>query len=798
MKKFIFGIMGVVAMLATSCEKSYDGDAAATDGTAKVSVNLEFPQMFTRAYSDGTTATRLQYAVFENNNGTLSRIEMYTETNDEIKISKQLDFQLVTNHTYTFVFWAAAEEAPYEVAFGDNTATMAYKNETLYANDEKLDAFFANVEKKITGDVEMSVILTRPFAQINVGTSDFEIAETLGAAPDQSAMTVQSAYKGLNLLNGEVTGDAAPVVFEFAPIPGTGSVEKEDFPVPGYDYLAMAYVLQKTESEVTDVKFSYKNSETGSATTRTVGSVPVQRNFRTNMFGQVLTSNASLNIIIVPEYEEPDHNYSQLLFAAAVGGTAVLDDDVEIQGELTFTKDAIIDLGGHEVNATGGNYGDALVFGNGANVVIRNGTLNPSATASEAKSSATVLVKSSAETHLTLENVTVKGKPYAVYFNNSNEASTITIKSGTFSTESTTDNGPAVYVQKGGKVLIEGGTFGTPGVTNKFLLNIQDQFRAPTTNRMPVDIIEVRGGTFINFDPANNTAEGPNTNFVAKGYKSVCTQEGNDKVYIVVPADTDIIEVPATMNQEDFNNAISEAADTAIFYLGNGVELSLPKDVLTNKNFTFVGDGAGKSIINSLNYETATGSSLTFENLTLQVAKGGSATSLGFSGAENIALKGVTVKGEFHTFTAKTALFEGCTFNFDDVNTTDRQGVWCDAYGTTVFKDCVFQVVPPAQNGNETKAILIYSDTNSVMGDVEVTNCQFKAGLKSAKAAVEIHSEKMTSAGTVTITGCEWDENTYEGGLWREIYNVTANGHTKGDKTSFYTVYVDGQKESNN
>ena len=33
--------------------------------------------------------------------------------------------------------------------------------------------------------------------------------------------------------------------------------------------------------------------------------------------------------------------------------------------------------------------------------------------------------------------------------------------------------------------------------------------------------IVVKGGTFFEFDPANNLSEGEGTNFVADGYKSV-------------------------------------------------------------------------------------------------------------------------------------------------------------------------------------------------------------------------------------------------------------------------------------
>lgn len=79
-----------------------------------------------------------------------------------------------------------------------------------------------------------------------------------------------------------------------------------------------------------------------------------------------------------------------------------------------------------------------------------------------------------------------------------------------------------IYASNGGKVYIYGGEFhacekqaGVSGTTNKYsALNIKDSDRG-------ISEIVVYGGKFYGFDPANNTSEGPNTNFVANGYKSV-------------------------------------------------------------------------------------------------------------------------------------------------------------------------------------------------------------------------------------------------------------------------------------
>lgn len=84
-----------------------------------------------------------------------------------------------------------------------------------------------------------------------------------------------------------------------------------------------------------------------------------------------------------------------------------------------------------------------------------------------------------------------------------------------------------IYASAGGKVYIYGGEFhatkregGETGTKNEYsALNIKDKDRNNSE-------IVVYGGKFFGFNPANNVSEGPNTNFVAEGYKSVETSEG--------------------------------------------------------------------------------------------------------------------------------------------------------------------------------------------------------------------------------------------------------------------------------
>lgn len=108
----------------------------------------------------------------------------------------------------------------------------------------------------------------------------------------------------------------------------------------------------------------------------------------------------------------------------------------------------------------------------------------------------------------------------------------LTINGGTYTntnieiTDETEDptHFDVIYVRKNSHVIINGGRF--EGKTPAWLLNIKDSDKNTA-------VIEVKGGEFVGFDPANNKAEGEGTNFVADGYKSV----EKDGVYTVVPVE---------------------------------------------------------------------------------------------------------------------------------------------------------------------------------------------------------------------------------------------------------------------
>ena len=121
---------------------------------------------------------------------------------------------------------------------------------------------------------------------------------------------------------------------------------------------------------------------------------------------------------------------------------------------------------------------------------------------------------------------TGKNGAYAI---NVRKGATLTVNGGTYY-----GGGTAIQVQKG-TLIINGGTFAcepysNPVYGNKYLINCIDAAWKNGTAK-----IEIKGGTFINFDPADSESENPHGNFVADGYKVVSEVKGSDTYYTVVP-----------------------------------------------------------------------------------------------------------------------------------------------------------------------------------------------------------------------------------------------------------------------
>ena len=371
----------VLATMLTSISCSQEEVAGGQAGDESVvTFTAQLPgSPQSKAIGDGMTATSLSYAVYAQGTTTplITSEDKVTFTNGQATIS----LRLASGRSYDLLFWADAYDAkdsnaPYTVDFNTQTLTIDYDAAKTLSNDESRDAFFGTTTLEVKGAVNRNVTLKRPFAQLNIGTNDMEDAANTGLNTSalRTSVKVKNVYKNLNLMNGEV-GEDATVTF------GENDIPEGQFTANGntYDYLALNYLLVGTDKGVVDCEFEFTYTDgatNGSKTiSKTISNVPVQRNYRTNIFGSILTGAVDLGITIDPDFETPDRNYEELLLAAQNGGSVTLTEDVTITEALTIANGVTvtIDLNGKTLTIKGEE--ENLHVSEGGNLTFSNGSI---------------------------------------------------------------------------------------------------------------------------------------------------------------------------------------------------------------------------------------------------------------------------------------------------------------------------------------------------------------------------------------------------------------------------------------
>lgn len=292
MKKLFFVAVAAIAMLATSCSKD-DASTVVGGETSTVTFAVEAPVMATRALGDGTTATDLSWAVYAED-GTYLEALSGSKAGAFSSLKANVEIELVNGKEYAVIFWAQAPGAPYTFDKAAKKVTVA---DALTSNKEAYDAFYKyETIAEVAGPRTQTIVLTRPFAQLNIATADTEKAKDGGLVVAQTKVVVP-AYKTLNLVDGSVSGEAERT-FAMADI-----LTGETIEVGGktYDLLSMNYLLVNAK-ELEIVKFTVKNGTFEEEFT--YNNVPLQRNYKTNIIGNLLTSTYDFTIEINPIFAD--------------------------------------------------------------------------------------------------------------------------------------------------------------------------------------------------------------------------------------------------------------------------------------------------------------------------------------------------------------------------------------------------------------------------------------------------------------------------------------------------------------
>lgn len=828
-KKLFLGMFAAAGMLfATSCSND-ELDVVQSGNEAQVTFSLAAEGgIATRAISDGTGAKKLVYAVY-NASGELIETIANTDVNGQIVDNSAFDNGLTENVTITL-----AKGQQYTVAFwAQNPNCTAYtttdlKNVTIdYAglnNDETRDAFFKAETFTVTGNTEIDVVLKRPFAQINVGVyqTDWDAAKASGFEIEKSKVTIENAATSINLLTGEVGGEQT-VEYGFDIIPAQFATPEtldvdldKDGTKENYVYLSMSYILANDETTgyaktaLEDLDFTFAPISGNNINfSEGLNAVPVQRNWRTNIIGKILTGDVTFNITIDPIYDGEYNN-----------GEA---QPVNINGVYYATiQDAVNNVkDGDVIKVATGKYTEVVKVASGKNFTLEAAGPNVVIAALDHQSNgtpSTVKVKGITFDNsitlagwftgtapniapcvgawggnLTFEDCTfivagTSGRETGVmtWWTTKNNVMSLSFNNCTFEGQNDHANARAMQIYGYVDMEVSNCTFNTnKDYTLKYVANegniatFSNNIVNNSENFVELGSSAYPGSNYTANIINNTLGNGVNTHIIANNENQNVNLNGNVSVIaegVVKDANGNYI----ASSNEGITNAISDGATTINLIQGNYV---IPSSA-QGKTLTIIGTGTPEDVKVAVTKVGSggencdyglDGSTVTFESITITT---NSSTYIGYARC-NGTYKNCVINGTYTLY--GDSKFERCTFNVSG----DVYNIWTWGAKNMEFDRCTFN--------SDGKALLLYQEgTNTV--NLTVKSCIFNdnGGLTSKKAAIEIGDAPYGATSTYNVTVSGTTVNGYE--INNEGFNTgtTLWGNKNSMPAERLNVTIDG------
>lgn len=402
-------------LLSTACQREELANGILPGEEVNVTISAVMPSGGPEVKSaedpgDGSEINRCVLGVYLVNGSTqeLYGSVMYEAVNGGTATFE--DVALLTGYDYKLVFWADNVEETsalstdnhYTVTFETTAPQVSYKSEGTYtSSDDTRDAFFGVFDLKgFSGTVEDSYTLTRPFGQLNIFTTDYADIRSEALKPAKVQLTFPSIPTGMNLLTGETISTEVTGTVSSIPTSIDSPV------VSGAQQLSFDYIFAPADQQLMlqniEMAFYEASCSQLSIESYTFPELPVQRNYRTNVSGALLTRSADLTITISKDFtgdfekdvttvEETGDVQSAISGGAnQVYVTKPASSDITIPTSVSDEEELAVTVNGASTDfsvkseSTSDEYAGSFSIGNGSEEKIKNKlTINlPQATAS--------------------------------------------------------------------------------------------------------------------------------------------------------------------------------------------------------------------------------------------------------------------------------------------------------------------------------------------------------------------------------------------------------------------------------
>ena len=340
MKKFLLYVSAAAAMMfAGSCQK--EALAPVSEGETSVKFSIALPDgLQTKAMSKAESTDIVYYEIW--NSDWTKQLYPVEQAGVQSAYASAvvngckatIDLTLISDQTYNFIFWAQNEACgAYDVTELKNVG-VNYDVIGAEGNQDKFDAFYAVETIRVEGPINKTITLYRPFAQLNFGAD--EMTTTFG---DIVVTDTEIQVSGLATVFNTITGFGEAPVTEPVAFKANGIATDEALVTGGksYTWVAMDYMLMMDNQALVNVEASFGVDGMDEPVTHSLTNVPLKKNYRTNIVGDLFTTDAKLQIIVDPEFNQPDEilravdnseDLALAIEAAKDGDTIYISDEV--------------------------------------------------------------------------------------------------------------------------------------------------------------------------------------------------------------------------------------------------------------------------------------------------------------------------------------------------------------------------------------------------------------------------------------------------------------------------------------
>lgn len=793
MKKYFYSVLAAGMLFACSQEEIVD----VTKGEGQqVTFKVEIPSVESRTVGGieigaGTQANALIYAMYENGGDATTPLisgVVYDNADGNDDGEFTVTVPMAKDLKYDLLFLAYNEtNSAFEIApEAKNTNLKALKfKASQTANIDAFDAFVGAKKNQGVNDPN-EVTLKRPFAQVNAATTleDMKNAETLQLNVAKSQLVIKDVPEYYNVLEATASG-SVEVTYAASAIMECDDADTNNQKYPNemievdgtnYYYLTLAYVLagEVTTTSTHNATFEFQRENGQSVSTLEIVSLPIQRNYRTNVIGDLLTKSEAYTITIDARFDgahivgvwdgttdedgvQPDtdntykiYNGSELAWIAAQvdGGNTFAGQTVKLMNDIDLANIAwnpigvsgdsmpfsgIFDGNGKTisnlyVDMTGDPlYESAGLFANASGATIKNFTIENAYVANKTvfgnSSCGTAIVVGSGQGTTIIDNVDVKN---ATIIADRYTGGIAGFYQGTITncdvdgieiTVTPNQDGTGNY-DNGDKV---GGIIGYVNTSGTVTNNTVNDF----TIRAYRDMGGIVGGNYADVD-GNKATNGiitidQKTNSYGDKAKNAGEIVGRQLGGTVGTNNTsDNVTIV-----EFFADGISKDPESAVtYYVNNANGLAALNEMMANKT-------AGRDVI---------------LNLTADIDFAGKTWTPVDSHADT-AFEIAEINGNGHTIS-----------NF----TINGQAMFTRFAGTgnVTIKDITFDKATVNSNTLNTSILTVQTYQNVLLDNVDVKNSSITGTYKVAPLIATVYNENPSSTITATLKNCDIENVT--------------------------------------